>query len=59
MKKNLNVLRIVELILAFIGLISIIISMFQDGNNIFLIIGLCCVNINAILLLISNLKKKK
>lgn len=59
MKRKWNIGKIVGLLLGIVALICIIISIiFQEGNNIFLEIGLFCNCISLILFMFINGKEK-
>ena len=53
-----NIGKIIGLVLLIISLVCIIFSIFQEGNNIFLNIGLLCMCIDLILFIFINGKEK-
>lgn len=58
MRKKWTPLNVIGLLLAIIGVVSIVISFFQEGNSIFLNIGQLCIGVNLLLFSIINLNKK-
>lgn len=58
MNKKWTIGKVIGLILGIISLICIIISMVQEGNNIFLNIGLVCICFNLILFIFINEKER-
>jgi len=58
MNNKWNIGKIIGLVLAIISLICIVISTVQEGNNIFLNIGLICMCIDLILFTFIKGKEK-
>lgn len=59
MDKKWTLGNVIGMIIGIISLICIIVSIFQEGNKIFLIIGLAGVSVNFILFMLMNRKKGK
>lgn len=57
--KEWNLWTILIKILGIAGLICIVISIVQEGNNLFLNIGLLCACIDLILITVMNRRKRK
>lgn len=58
MHKKWTPLNVIGLLLAIIGVVCIVISFFQEGNRLFLNIGLLCTGINLLIFSIINLNKR-
>ena len=49
-KRVKNILYAITLLLDIAGIVFIVISMLQDGNNAFLIAGLCCIAVGQLII---------
>lgn len=58
MQNKWTPLNVIGLLIAIIGLACIVISCFQEGNRIFLNIGLLCTGVDLLLFSIINFSKR-
>ena len=56
-KEKWNVWKILSLAFSVVALILVIVSMFFEGNNAFLISGLACMCVGSIIFIFENVKK--
>ena len=56
MKEKWNVSKVIGLLLGIVSLICIMISIFQEGNNILLWVGIVCNSISLVLFMLMNKK---
>lgn len=57
-KEEWNIWKILTLVLGVMALVCVIVSMFFEGNNGFLIAGLSCMCASMIIFVAINVKKK-